>query len=51
MSRVFETFIDDLSEKSNYDYDFLIDTFNEIMDEDGDIDIDYFVGVTMEHDW
>lgn len=49
MSKVFNAIIDRLSEKSGYDYDFLIDRYNEVMDEDGDAD--YFVAVTMERDW
>ena len=49
MSRMFESIITKLSEVSGYDYDFLVDRYNEVMDEDGDYE--YFVNVTMEHDW
>lgn len=49
MSKVFDSIISRLSEDSGYGYDFLVDRYNEIMDEDGDIE--YFVGVTMERDW
>jgi hypothetical protein len=38
-----------LAKECGYDSEFLIARFEEVMDEDGDID--YFVGVTMEHDW
>lgn len=49
MSRTFEGVMSMLSEASGYDWDFLVDRYNEVMDEDGDWE--YFVGVTMEHDW
>lgn len=50
MSKVFSHFIDDLAEKSGYSWDYLVDRWNEMMD-DGDVGVDYFVGITMEHDW
>jgi hypothetical protein len=49
MSRVFEGTIEQLSRETGYDYDFLVDMYNEVMEEDGDLD--YFLGVTMERDW
>ena len=49
MSRVFEGWISKLSDESGYNYDFLVDRYNEVMDEDGDVE--YFVGVTLERDW
>lgn len=49
MSRTFEGIIDDLSKKTGYSYDFLVDRYNEVMDEDGDAE--YFMNVTMERDW
>lgn len=49
MSRTFEGIISRLCENSGYDYDFLVDRYNEVMDEDGDWD--HFVAVTMERDW
>ena len=49
IKRKIDDFISDLSKKSGYSWDFLMDRFNEVMEEDGDLD--YFVGVTMEHDW
>lgn len=49
MSRTFEGMIENLAEKNGYDYDFLMDRFMEVFNEDGDID--YFVEVTNEHDW
>ena len=51
MSKVFNCAIENLRRMSGYDYDFLVDTDNEIMDSDGSVDWNYFVGVTMEHDW
>lgn len=38
-----------LAKEYSYDPEFLIARFEEVMNEDGDID--YFVGVTMERDW
>ena len=38
-----------LAKEYGYDPEFLITRFEEVMNEDGDID--YFVGVTMERDW
>lgn len=49
MSRVFDGIIDDLSKKSGYSYDFLVDMYNEVMDDDGDVDS--FIAITMEQDW
>lgn len=52
MSRVFEYAIEDLSKKSGYPDIFLIDMFNEMMDDEGqDFDWDRFEGISMEHDW
>lgn len=50
MSRTFEVTIDNLAKASGYSWDFLVDMYNEMV-EDGEYDWDYFVGVTMEHDW
>ena len=49
MTRAWEEWIDNLAKKNNYQYDFLLDRFNEVMEEDGDLE--YFIGVTEEHDW
>ena len=49
MSRTFEDIIDDLSKKTAYGYDFLVDRYNEVMNEDGDIE--HFMNVTLEIDW
>lgn len=49
MSRTFNAIIDDLAKKGGYDYNFLVDRYNEVIDEDGDVD--YFVAVTLERDW
>lgn len=52
MSRYFEAFIDHLCEKSGYDYDFLVDRYNEMVnDPDWDGDMDQFIGITLERDW
>lgn len=52
MSRVFEAFIEDLSQKSGYSYDFLIDMYNLVMNnENEEGDINYFIRVTLERDW
>ena len=49
MKRVFNSIIDILCEKTGYDYDFLVDRYNEAMDEDGDVDS--FIATTLEKDW
>ncbi len=49
MKRVFNAIINRLSEESGYDYDFLVDRYNEIIDDDGDVE--HFIAVTMERDW
>lgn len=55
MSRVFEGVMDELARKSGYGYDELVDIYNdawqECEDAGEDLNWDYFVGVTMEHDW
>lgn len=51
MSKVFEGFIEKLSEKSGYSYNFLIDRYNEMNDELGDVDMEEFSSITMNHDW
>lgn len=48
----FEDVLKKLSEDSGYDYDFLFGLFTDMVYDLGDLgDWDYFVGVTMEHDW
>lgn len=49
MSRSFEGLIDRLCEETGYEFDYLVDRYNEVMEEDGDVA--YFIGVTMERDW
>lgn len=51
MSRLFEGFISYLSEQSGYSYDFLVDKYNEVVDDPDDGDIDQFIGITLEQDW
>lgn len=48
----FERVLVDLCEKSGYEYDKLFGILADmIYDPDDDGTWDYFVGVTMEHDW
>ena len=49
MSKVFEGFIEKLSEKSGYSYNFLIDRYNEMNDELGYVDMEEFYSITMDH--
>ena len=49
MKKVFNGIIDILCEKTGYDYDFLVERYNEVMDEDGDVDS--FIAITLEKDW
>ena len=49
MSKTFEGMIDHLSKTTGYCYDFLVDRYMEIVEEDGDVE--QFMNVTMEHDW
>ena len=49
MSRVFEYLIDQLCEKTGYDYDFLVEKYNEVMDDTNDYK--YFERVTLEKGW
>lgn len=49
MSRCFEAWIDHICEDTGYDYDFLVDRYNEVMEEDGDVAC--FLDVTYERDW
>ena len=52
MSKVFEGWISKLSDESGYNYDFLVDRYNEMVDDpDWDEDMDQFIGITMERDW
>lgn len=51
MKNTLEQFIEDTAKKSGYTWVFLMDMWNRIMEEDGEVNIDYFVGVSMEHDW
>lgn len=51
MSRVFEGVMQWLSEQSGYGYNELVDIYNEIMEDSGEVDFDDFVVITMEHDW
>ena len=48
----FENALRELCEKSGYTYDFLFELLADIIYDPDDLsDWDYFVGVTMEHDW
>lgn len=52
MSKNFRGQMAKLSDDSGYSYDFLVDLYNGMMDDpDDDGDWNYFIGVTMEHDW
>lgn len=51
MDKLLNYAIRDLSRKSGYDYDFLVDVYNEILNDNGDVNWNYFAGVSMEHDW
>ena len=48
MKKVFNNIIENLCDETGYSYDFLVDRYNEVMDEDGDVG--YFVTVTLERD-
>ena len=48
MKRVFNAVIDILCKKTGYDYDFLVDRYNEAMD---DNDIESFIAITLERGW
>ena len=50
MKRMFEASIERLSEISGYSFGFLVDRYNEMI-EDGEYDWEHFVGITMERDW
>lgn len=48
----FQEVLEKLSEDSGYEYDFLFKRLTDMVyDPDDDSDWDYFVGITMEHDW
>ena len=55
IKRAIENFIGDLSEKSGYGYCELMDIWwsycDDCYEDDEDIDVAYFTGVTMERDW
>ena len=51
MSKVFEKLMTDLEEASGYAYHFLCEKYHEIWEEEGDVDVAYFIGVSMERDW
>lgn len=51
MSRSFEGLIERLSEQSGYPYDYLVDRWEEMLNELGDIDWDEFTEITLTHDW
>ena len=48
MSKAFEGFIERVSEKSGYQYDFLVDCYNEMNDELGDVDNEFCKGCNGE---
>ena len=49
MKRVFNAVIDHLCEETGYDYNFLVDRYNECMDNGvGVID---FVDITLDQNW
>ena len=44
-------YLEDLSKKSGYSYEFLANMWEDFTNDDGPLDLDYFTGVTMERDW
>lgn len=51
MSRVFNEFMDKLSDKSGCDWDFLVAMYNRILDVHGDVDWERFEIGVMDFDW
>lgn len=49
MSRTFEGLMTMLSEETGYDYNFLVDRYEEVMNGDGDFE--YFLKVSREKGW
>lgn len=49
MTSKWQKWIGDLAEENGYTFEFLLERFNEVMAEDGDLE--YFIGVTKERDW
>lgn len=49
MKRFFDTVIDRLCKETGYDYDFLVDRYNECMD--NNISVIDFVDITLDQNW
>ena len=49
MKRVFNAMMEQLVTETDYDYDFLVERYNECMDEGGTV-ID-FVDITLDQNW
>lgn len=51
MSRTFEGWIERLSEKSGYTYNYLTDMYEELFNRFGDVDSDRFEIITLNRLW
>lgn len=51
MSRTFEGMITKLSEESNYNYDFLVLLYNDLLDVEGNVDWYEFSEFIIDHKW
>ena len=51
MSRTFEGWIERLSEKSGYTYNYLTDIYEELFNRFGDVDSDRFEFITLNRLW
>lgn len=49
MKRVFNTIIDRLCEETDYDYDFLVDRYNECMNTG--VNVADFIDITLDQNW
>ena len=51
MSRVFERWIEDLSTRTGYDYDFLVERWEELFEKYGQVNTKAFEELTVRKMW
>ena len=51
MKRYIENEIERIAKATGYEFDFLMDIYNDTMEIDGEVNMKLFEEISMEHDW
>ena len=51
MKKYIEDEIARIAKATGYEFNFLMDIYNDTMEDDGEVDLKNFEQISMEHDW